>query len=119
MSLSGALVGGLVGALVGAVVEQTAGRGSYSERRRRAARRLRQPFAGPTLQRSSVMSEQAVVRHEFYGVDRQEAIDILRAHLGAETFLRQCTFQGHYGQVICRTELSIRAPDGTEEALEL
>lgn len=48
--------------------------------------------------------ETLVVRHEFYGATEQRAVEIYHAHLQSDAFLRGCTYGGHYGPIVCRTE---------------
>lgn len=60
-----------------------------------------------------------VVRHEFYGQDDQEALGVLYAHMSTDQFLSGCTRYGRWGQIVCRTELSLRDPSGTETPLVL
>lgn len=48
-----------------------------------------------------------VVRHIFFGASQQECLSILRAHLDADAFLRECTEQGSYqGAFACRTQIA-------------
>lgn len=67
-----------------------------------------------TFEQTDADEWQPVVRHEFYGADAGEAVAILRAHLQADAFLRDCTTTGRYGDVVCRTELRMRDPAGVE-----
>lgn len=43
-----------------------------------------------------------VIRHEFYGATREQAIHVSRRHLQTDTFLAGCEV-GRFGQVICHT----------------
>lgn len=65
-----------------------------------------------THEQTGPASWSLVVKHEFYGASLEEAVDILRAHLGADRFLADCTKDGRYGEVVCRTDLQVMSPDG-------
>jgi hypothetical protein len=43
-----------------------------------------------------------VVRHEFRGETKGQALRFLAAHMRADAFLRQCTKEQRYGAVRCR-----------------
>ena len=44
-----------------------------------------------------------VVRHEFYGVTKAEAISYCRAHMTTDVFMRDCVCDGHWKSLVCLT----------------
>jgi len=53
-----------------------------------------------------------VVRHEFYGITKAEAIAIYQAHRKADKFICSCDDLQRYGKVSCYTEVvSVRQID--------
>jgi hypothetical protein len=44
------------------------------------------------------------VRHEMYGQTQERALEVFRAHMESDAFLRGCSSTGNYQGTTCRTE---------------
>lgn len=57
-----------------------------------------------------------VVQHEFFGRERDEATGYFDAHMGTDTFMRDCVRDGHWKDVQCRAVGAWRAVEDGPEA---
>lgn len=44
------------------------------------------------------------VRHEMYGETADRALEVFRAHMETDAFLRGCTTTGNFRGITCKTE---------------
>jgi hypothetical protein len=54
-----------------------------------------------------VGTDYPVVRHIFYGRTKKEAEGYFSAHMGTDTFLRDCENTGRFGEIVCKTESTV------------